>query len=423
MAEPAHRRPPALFQSMVLDPVRAFSRLEAAGGIVLLVNALAAFVLANSPWKEPFLDLWETPVRVELGGLGFQATLKRVIDDGLMATFFLVVGMEIKRELIEGELRTFRRALLPGIGAAGGVLLPALIYAAFNRGGRGADGWAIPMATDIAFSVGCLVVLGHRVSRGLLVFLTALAIFDDIAGIAVIALFYGHGVNMAALVWVALAALAVFAAARLGVENALVYAAGGLAMWVAFHHAGLHGTLAGVLLGLLVPGVSRRPVGDAVRDAIPPLQRFEHALHPWVVFGVLPLFALANSGVSLEGISHRSLTGPVFLGIALGLFLGKQLGIFLFTYAAVKGRLAVVPGGAPWGKVYGVATVAGIGFTVSLFIADLAFGSEPALLDEARLGVLVGSLVSGVVGTVVLWAMPSRAPRRVSTSAEVSNTS
>ncbi|HVP61586.1 MAG TPA: Na+/H+ antiporter NhaA [Myxococcaceae bacterium] len=435
MAAPAHRRPPPLFQSIVLDPIRSFTRLEAAGSIVLFGAALVAFVLANSPWHAAFEQLWTTPVQLTFGDLGFHASLRQVIDDGLMTIFFFVVGMEIKRELVEGELRTGRQAMLPAIAATGGVLLPALIFLVLNRGTAGEKGWAIPLATDIAFSIGCVVLLGKRVPRALLVFLTALAIFDDIAGILVIALFYGGGLNLAGLVWVAVLALVVYAAARLGVESALFYTAGGVALWIGFHHAGVHGTLAGVLLGLLVPARTRRPVrevlgelgkhsgltvevsealdtsdllsiGDEVREAVPPLQRFEHALHPWVAFGVMPLFGLANSGVSVAGMSVADLTAPVLLGVALGLFLGKQLGIFGFTWAAVKTGLAEVPGGASWRSVHGVAMVAGIGFTVALFIANLAFGAEPELLNQARLGVLVGSLASGVSGMLVLRALP-----------------
>jgi len=440
MAVPEHRSPPPLFQSIVLGPIRTFIGMEAAGGIALFVAALLAFALANSPWREAFERIWTTPVELGFGELGFRATLRQFINDGLMTIFFFVVGMEIKRELIEGELRTLRRAMLPAIAATGGVVLPAIIFYLLNRGTHGEKGWAIPMATDIAFSIGCLVLLGKRVPRGLLVFLTALAIFDDIAGILVIAFFYGEGLSGEGLLGVGVLALVVYGAGRIGVENALVYAAGGIALWIGFHHAGVHGTLAGVLLGLLVPAVTRRPVRevlaglrqhsvltlevserldtsdllyirDEVRDAVPPLQRFEHALHPWVAFLVMPLFGLANSGVSVARMSLDSLTSPVFLGVAVGLFLGKQLGIFAFTWVAVRVGAAEVPGGAPWRSVYGVAMVAGIGFTVALFIANLAFATEPELLNEARLGVLVGSLVSGVSGMLVLRAMPVPVPR------------
>jgi Na+:H+ antiporter, NhaA family len=437
MAEPAFRSPPPLFQAVVLDPIRAFTKMEASGGIVLFGAAVLAFALANSPWQSDFHAFWETPIRVGVGGNGFEASLKLIIDDGLMAIFFFVVGMEIKRELVEGELRTFRQAVLPAIAALGGMLVPAGIYLAFNQGTEGAKGWAIPMATDIAFSIGCLTLLGKRVPHALLIFLTALAIFDDIGGILVIALFYGHGVSIDGLLWVLAAALAVFALNRLSVQNALLYAAGGAALWIAFHESGLHATLAGVALGLLVPAVTRRPVRkvldevraharatlelgdrldtndllyveDRLEEAIPPLQRFEHALHPWVAYTIMPLFALANSGVSLGEMSARDMLAPIFLGIVLGLFLGKQLGIFGFTFAALRAGIAVAPGGVGWGKLYGVSTVAGIGFTVALFISNLAFASVPHLLAEARLGVLVGSLVSGVVGMFLLRISPRR---------------
>jgi NhaA family Na+:H+ antiporter len=446
MAEPAHRSPSPVFRSIVLDPIRAFTRMEAAGGIVLFGAALLAFVLANSPWHAAFEHLWTTPVELRFGRLGFQASLRQVIDDGLMTIFFFVVGMEIKRELIEGDLRKLRQALLPAIAAAGGVLVPATIFLALNRGTPGEAGWAVPIATDIAFSIGCIVLLGRRVPRALLIFLTALAIFDDIAGILVIALFYGGGLDVAALGWVVLLVLLVLAAGRAGVESWIVYGAAGVAMWIALHHAGVHGTLAGVVLGLLVPAVTRRPVRevmsevrkhsvqtlegnerldtsalvhlrDEVREAVPPLQRFEHVLHPWVAFVIMPLFGLANSGVSVAGMTAADLTEPVFLGVAVGLFLGKQLGIFAFTWLAVKLGAAEVPGGATWSRVYGVAMVAGIGFTVALFIANLAFGHDRGLLNQARLGVMVGSVVSGLAGMLVLRLLPAPAARAVPAAA------
>ena len=446
MPESAHRPPSPLFRSIVLDPIRAFTRMEAAGGIVLFAAALVAFVLANSPWHAAFERLWTTPVELRFGRLGFQASLRQVIDDGLMTIFFFVVGMEIKRELVEGELRKLRQALLPAIGAAGGVLLPSVIYFSLNRGTPGEAGWAIPMATDIAFSIGCVVMLGRRVPRALLVFLTALAIFDDIVGIMVIALFYGGGLQVAALGSAALLVLLVLAAGRIGVESWVLYAMAGVALWIGLHHAGVHGTMAGVVLGLLIPAVNRRPVPevlgevrshaaltldasgrldtsellylrDEVRDAVPPLQRFEHVLHPWVAFVIMPLFGLANSGVSVAGVTAADLTEPVFLGVAVGLFVGKQLGIFAFTWAAVKLGAAEVPGGAPWSRVYGVAMVAGIGFTVALFIAHLAFGYSPELLKQAQLGVLVGSLVSGLSGMLVLRLLPAPAAQAVPAAA------
>ena len=394
-----------------------------------------ALLWANSPWAEYYTALWHTPFGLRLGPWSFERDLHFWINDALMTVFFFLVGMEIKRELIEGELRTLRQALLPAIAAAGGVVLPAAIFFVLNRGTAGEAGWAIPMATDIAFSIGCIVLMGKRVPRPLLVFLTALAIFDDIVGILVIAIFYGGGLDGMGLVRVVLLVGAIWAVARLGVQSWVVWGVAGVALWLGLHYAGVHGTIAGVLLGLLVPAVTRRPVRevlgelrehsrrtlevserldtgdllhvrDGLREAVPPLQRFEHALHPWVAFFIMPLFGLANSGVSVAAMTAADLTAPVFLGVAVGLFVGKQLGIFAFTWAAVRVGVADVPGGAPWSRVYGVAMVAGIGFTVALFIANLAFGGHPELLDQARLGVLVGSLVSGVSGMLVLWLLP-----------------
>jgi len=400
-----------------------------------------AMVLANSGLADAYEHFWETRVSLRVGEWHpFELSLREVVNDGLMTIFFFVVGMEIKRELVEGELRKLRQALLPAIAAAGGVLLPAAIFLVLNRGTPGEVGWAIPMATDIAFSIGCVMLMGKRVPRALLVFLTALAIFDDIVGIGVIALFYGGGLDSMGLLWVAVLVAGIWGLARLGVESWVVYVLAGVGLWVALHHTGVHGTIAGVLLGLLVPAVTRRPVRevvgelreysrrtlevnqrldtsdllyvrDGVREAVPPLQRFEHALHPWVAFFIMPLFGLANSGVSLAEMTAADLAAPVFLGVALGLFVGKQLGIFAFTWVAVKVGAADVPGRAPWSRVYGVAMVAGIGFTVALFIANLAFGGHAELLNQARLGVLVGSLVSGVSGMLVLRLIPDRARR------------
>ncbi|HXX30497.1 MAG TPA: Na+/H+ antiporter NhaA [Myxococcaceae bacterium] len=435
---PDARPQPRLFRALVA-PFQAFLRTEAKGGILLLLAALVALALANSPWHELWHDLWELPLRVGPSGLAVEGTLHFVINDVAMAIFFFVVGLEIKRELVRGELRTPSQALLPAIAAVGGTAVPALLYLAIQRGGDGARGWAIPMATDIAFSIGCLALLGPRVPHGLRVFLTALAIFDDIAGILVIALFYGSGIQPLGLVLVVLAAAFGLVLNRLRVQSAGPYLAAGAALWFAFHSAGLHATLAGVVLGLLVPAHSRRTpdevfadlktalddamargvrptadqiasVGRALADVSTPLDRFEYAVHPFVAYGVMPLFALANSGVHLGSLSLDVLLTPVFLGTAAGLFLGKTVGIFAFTRAAVASGLARVPSDAPWSQVLGVSAVAGIGFTVALFIANLAFAGAPLLLDEARLGILVGSAVSGTVGVTLLRLGSARAP-------------
>jgi NhaA family Na+:H+ antiporter len=323
--------------------------------------------------------------------------LRAVVNDGLMTLFFAVVGMEIKGELVEGELRTFRQALLPAVAAAGGMVVPAAIYATLNAGGPGAAGWGIPMATDIAFCIGLLTLLGSRVPRALVVFATALAIFDDIGGILVIASFYGSGLRAPWLLLAAGAAAGAALMSRARVASGLAWLAVGALLWWALHHAGIHATIAGVVVGLAVPARPGRP-----SDGESPLDRFVGALHPWVAFGIVPLFALANSGVPIAAIDPSRLTGPVAVGTAAALFLGKQAGIFLFTAAAVRAGVAPMPGGASHAKLLGVSIVAGIGFTVALFIAGLAFPGAPGLLDEAKVGILAGSLASGVVGAAVL---------------------
>jgi Na+:H+ antiporter, NhaA family len=429
------RPPPRLFRVLVA-PLQAFQKTEAKGGILLLAAALVALGFANSPWYEKWHQLWELPLRLGPSGLAVEGSLHFVINDVLMAVFFFVVGMEIKRELVRGELKTPAQALLPGIAAVGGMLVPALLYVAFQRGGEGVRGWAIPMATDIAFSIGCLALLGRRVSHPLKVFLTALAIFDDIGGILVIALFYGSGIQPTGLLWMVLAAAAVFVLNRLAVQTAAPYLAGGVALWFAFHSAGLHATLAGVVLGLLIPAQSRRTpadvfadlkrllddallreqrptadelasVGRALAEVVSPLDRFEYAIHPWVAYGVMPLFALANSGVHVRGLAPGDVLSPVFLGVVVGLLVGKTVGIALFTGAAVATRVSPMPGGASVGQLVGVSAVAGIGFTVALFIANLAFAGAPVLLDESRLGILVGSALSGTVGVLLLRLLPA----------------
>lgn len=366
----------------VVNPLVEFFRLEAASGIVLFAAAVAALVWANSPFGDGYRALF-----------GQKAQL--VINDGLMTVFFFLVGMEIKRELVEGELRTLSSAMLPAIAAVGGMVVPAVIFTALNAGGPGARGWAIPMATDIAFCIGVLRLLKGRVPNALTVFLIALAIFDDMGGVLVIALFYGHGISFPWLaVTAALVALIVLAN-RLGWARWYVYLAAGVLLWSAVHQSGIHATIAGVLLGLLVPAKAR-----AGRE--PPIDGFIHALHPWVAFGIMPLFALSSAGVNLHGMSLGDLLAPVPLGATLGLVAGKQIGIFTFAYVAIRLRLASMPGNARVVQLWGVAIVGGIGFTVSLFIAGLAFAAEEALLSGAKVGVLVGSLVSGIAGYATL---------------------
>jgi NhaA family Na+:H+ antiporter len=425
------KTPGALFK-VVVRPLQEFFELEAASGILLLCAAAAALVWANSPLRDSYTAIFEAPVAIGVGASQVRFTFHHLINDGLMAIFFFAVGMEIKRELVVGELRTPSRALLPLVAAVGGMVVPAAIYVLLNRGGSGLVGWAIPMATDIAFCIGCLSLLKSRVPYALMVFLTALAIFDDMGGILVIALFYGSGLHASWLLGALAITGALFALNRMQVGNGLAYAVGGVALWYTLHHGGIHATIAGVILGMMIPARASRPaqevltelhahttrlvrepreedLGNAELLAIeerleelePPLNRFLHLLHPYVAFLIMPLFALANSGVSLGGIGLEALTNRVSLGAALGLFFGKQLGIFLFTLLALRLRLAPMPGGASLGKLYGVAVIAGIGFTVALFIAGLAF-PDPGLLDQAKIGILLGSLASGVVGCLIL---------------------
>jgi NhaA family Na+:H+ antiporter len=365
-----------------------------------------------------------------------------------MTVFFAVVGMEIKRELVLGELRTLAQASLPLVAAIGGMVVPAAIYLAFNHDGPGRPGWGIPMATDIAFCIGVLTLLRSRVPHALVVFVTALAIFDDIGGILVIAIFYGHGIDVAWLLGAAGAAAALVLAGRAHVSSGVVYTALGALLWLALHHGGIHASIAGVVAGLAIPARTLRPPGEAIEalarhaatlaggrrdegldsaailgieerleELESPLGRFVHLLHPWVAFGIMPLFALANSGVDLRGLDASALAGPVTLGTGLALVVGKLVGIFVLTSLAVRAGLAPMPGGVSHAKLLGAATVAGIGFTVALFIAGLAFPDAPGLLDQAKVGILAGSLVAGLLGAGLLLltprlpADPSQEPR------------
>jgi NhaA family Na+:H+ antiporter len=404
--------------------------------VLLLAAAAAALAWANLA-GESYHAFVHAPFEVRLGPLGAAFTLHALVDDGLMTLFFFVVGMEIKRELVVGELRTRSRAALPLLGALGGMVVPATIYLAWNWGGDGRSGWGIPMATDIAFAIGVLSLLRSRVPHGLLVFVTALAIFDDIGGILVIAFFYGPGVAAPWLAAAAGLAAALGVLSRWHVRSGLAWACGGALMWYAFHRAGIHPTIAGVVLGLAVPALPRVPQ-RAVLDALaahagalaagredeagaaedvagieralearqPVLARLTSILHPWVAFGVVPAFALVNSGVDLGGMGPERLLGSVAVGTAVALFAGKLLGIFAFTAASVKLGLAPLPGDAGWARLLGACFVTGIGFTVAIFIAALAFPGRPDLLDEAKLGILAGSLAAGLAGALVLRATP-----------------
>ena len=432
----------------VLSPFARFFRLESAGGIVLITCALIAVGWANSPWAATYHHLWETELGFSLGPWEISHSVHHWINDGLMAVFFFLVGLEIKREALIGELASLRRAALPGAAALGGMIVPALLYALLNAGGEGAAGWGIPMATDIAFALGVLALMGPRVPLSLKVFLTALAIVDDIGAVLVIALFYtaeiAWGALAAGLVVLGLCALA----NRLGVRGPLPYVLLGIVVWSCFLASGVHATVAGVLLAMTIPSRTRidadeflehadrdlaafrgacargstvltnldqqaalQGLESATEAAQAPLQRIEHDLHAAVAFGIIPLFALANAGVTLAGGFGEALAHPVTLGVVLGLVIGKPLGITLFSWLAVRARIAELPAGVSWRAIHAVSWLGGIGFTMSLFIAALAF-PDGALVDESKVGIFAASIAAGLGGWLLLRGVLKRLPAR-----------
>ena len=380
--------------------IRNFLQMESAGGLVLMAAAALALVAANSPLAN-YYDLFiETPVEVRIGRLEIAKPLLLWVNDGLMAVFFFLVGLEVKREILEGELSRPSNVLLPALGAVGGIVAPVGLYVAFNHSDPvGLNGWAIPAATDIAFALGILMILGTRVPVSLKVFLVSLAIFDDLGAIVIIALFYSSKLSMSALIVASVCLLILGYLNWRHVSAVPAYVLVGIVMWVAVLKSGVHATLAGVVLAMFIPMRSKEEPGRS------PLMELEHDLHTVIAFGVLPLFAFVNAGISFAGMSFADLVHPVSLGIAAGLFVGKQLGVFLFCLMAIKTGMAKLPDGASWGSLYGVAILSGVGFTMSLFIDTLAFQNLPAdaVFDfDARLGILLGSLASGVLGYIVL---------------------
>ena len=424
--------PPALPPGpidQILNPLLRFLHVEAASGIVLLLATVVALVLANTSAAEAFLRFWKTPIGIQVGRFEFRHSLQHLINDGLMVIFFFVVGLEVKRELVMGELRGFQRAALPVAAAIGGMLVPAGIYLLLQAGKPGQHGWGIPMATDIAFVVGCMAVLGSRVPHGLRVMLLTLAIADDIGAILVIAIGYTHGLSLPWLM-VGLAGFGViYAMGRLGIRRFGPYVVIGIIIWYAFHESGIHATISGVILGLMTPAYSRLPASalsrlvdraraviegnsgqptpglvsrvrhlqDMTREVISPLGYLINVLHPWVSFIIMPLFALANAGVPIRVADLRA---PVAVAVLCGLFIGKPVGVVLASLAAVKSGLARLPDNVTWPQVAGGGVLAGIGFTMALFIAGLAL--KQPLLDTAKVGVLAGSLVSAIGGVIVL---------------------
>jgi len=397
------RRPLAAVANRIVTPMQEFLHLEAASGILLLAAALAAIAWANAPFSDSYERLWGHVA----GGLGLELSLRHWINDALMTVFFFVVGLEIKREVTTGELSDPRAAALPAVAALGGMIVPALVYVAVNTtDGDALSGWAVPMATDIAFATGVLSLLGRRVPGSLKAFLLALAIVDDIGAILVIALFYSGGIDVA---WLAAAVGAIGVVLALnvaGVRGIRVYAAVGVAAWLAMHESGVHATIAGVVLGLMTPA---KPHAGK-RETVAPLDRLEHLLHPWSSFLIVPLFALANAGVAVSGeaISDAA-SSPVTLGVLLGLLVGKPVGIALFSYVTLKLRLTAAPGGIGIDDIFGVGLLGGIGFTVALFITELAF-DDAATLENAKLGIFGASIVAGLAGFLFLRVSLDRPP-------------
>ena len=382
------------YYKRLVDEIREFMRLESAAGVLLLFAAVLALIANNSGLARYYELFLSTPVHFQLGPLDIDKPLLLWINDGLMALFFLVIGCEIKRELIEGELSSWRKAALPAIAAAGGMLVPALVYVWINRGDATAlRGWAVPSATDIAFAFAVVSLLGSRVPASLRIFLLALAIIDDLGAIVIIAVFYTGDLSLVALAGAAIVISIMFLLNRLHIAIIGPYALLGILLWVLVLKSGVHATLAGVATSLALP--IRRAGGGS------PLRELEHGLHPWTSFLVMPLFGFANAGLAFGDVRLGDLAGGVAGGVALGLFLGKQLGVFGATALAVKFRLCERPSGAGWLAIYGVALIAGIGFTMSLFIGTLAWndGTHAAAL---RLGVLTGSIVSALSGLALL---------------------
>jgi NhaA family Na+:H+ antiporter len=419
----------------LLAPFREFSAREAAGGVLLMGAALFGLVWANSPVASSYVSLWRTPLSIGVGDVVLSKSLHLWINDGLMAIFFLVVGLEIKREVLVGELASPRRAVLPISAAVGGAVLPAILFLVIAGGDPdAARGWGVPMATDIAFALGVLALLGSRAPVGLKIFLTALAIVDDLLAVMVIALFYSSDTSVVALGTAVAIVLVLVAVNRLGVRRPLVYALLGIALWVAILQSGIHATIAGILLAMTIPARTRidpadflerargfigefgRDMGDdpdaghhaalweledLTEHAQTPMLRMEHALHPWVAFLIVPLFALSNAGVPLLGDPAQVATAPLVLGVLIGLIVGKQVGITLATWLVVRSGLAALPHGVSWWHVYGAAWLGGIGFTMSLFVGDLAFGESPALA-LTKIGILAASLIAGAGGYLIL---------------------
>ncbi|MFN0064293.1 MAG: Na+/H+ antiporter NhaA [Myxococcaceae bacterium] len=424
-------------------PLERFLRIEAASGILLFLAAAIALFLANSPWADPYQNLWHTPFGIKIGDFTFERSAEWFVNDGLMVVFFFVVGMEIRREIHHGELSELKRAALPLAAALGGMLVPALLYVFLAGGTETRSGWGVPMATDIAFAVGVLTLLGKRVPAALRVLLLALAVIDDLGAIVVIGVFYSSGIALAGFLVAAMGFAGVFAMQRLGVRSKLAYVLPSVVAWAGIYQAGIHPTIAGVIVGVMTPvrawlgtegflsgirqeldrlstipastlsshelSATLRHVNAARREAISPAESLIESLHPWVAFGIMPLFALANAGVTLPSGVLDAASWQVLLGVFVGLVLGKPLGILLAVWAALKLGLAKLPRGLSFRHLLVLGVVAGIGFTMALFIAQLAF-ANPQFLAAGKLGVLSASAAAAGLGLVLGWALLPKTP-------------
>ena len=386
----------------ISKPFRWFFKLEAASGLILLIAAILALIISNGSYSELYFQTLEKYLFIGINEFGLKLSVIHWINDALMAIFFFFVTLEIKREFLQGELSNIKQALLPIIAAVGGMLVPALIYVFINFGDTETlTGWAIPSATDIAFSLGVLSLLGKRVPLSLKVFLTALAIIDDLGAIVIIAIFYSGDLSIKYLLLMLLAFLILLSINKFNIKKFLPYLVIGVFLWDFTHNSGIHATIAGVLLATTIP--HRKNEKDFSL-----LIKIEHAISPYVAFGIMPLFAFANAGVSLEGLSFSSLLDKVPLGILLGLFVGKQLGVFIFSYISIKLKVAQMPSNTSWYNFYGVGVLTGIGFTMSLFVGNLAFAENIQYMDGVKIGVLTGSLLSTLFGYFLILLTPNK---------------
>lgn len=386
----------------ITNSFKWFFKLEAASGLVLLFSAIIALIISNSSYAEFYFETLNQYLFIGINNFGLKLSVLHWINDALMAIFFFFVTLEIKREFIQGELSNIKQAMLPIIGAVGGMLVPALIYVLINFGdAETINGWAIPAATDIAFSLGVLSLLGSRVPLSLKVFLTALAIIDDLGAILIIALFYSGDLSIKYLSLVLVSFIILLLLNKFNIKKFLPYLIVGIFLWDFTHNSGIHATIAGVLLAATIP--HRKKEKDYSL-----LIKLEHAISPYVAFGIMPLFAFANAGVSLEGLSFSSLLNKVPLGILLGLFVGKQVGVFLFSYVSIKLKFAQMPSNTSWYNFYGVGVLTGIGFTMSLFVGNLAFVENMQYLDGVKIGVLTGSLLSTLFGYFLILLTPNK---------------